>query len=126
MERVEIGRLEEFASGGVSIRELNGREVGIVRWGDELFAINNDCPHQGGPLCEGHVGPRLISNTEGQIELDASRPLIACAWHGWEFDLRDGQSVWDANYSALTYPVTVEDDGRVFVQVGGRRSRARG
>jgi nitrite reductase/ring-hydroxylating ferredoxin subunit len=125
MDAVEVGVLDDFVDGAVALREVGGRKIGIVRWGDEIFAVNNDCPHQGGPLCEGHVGPRLRSDAEGVIEVDAGAPILACAWHGWEFDLRDGTSAWDDQYRVRTYPVTIDEQGRVYVQPRtGRRSPA--
>lgn len=125
MDAVEVGVLDDFVDRSIVLRQIGGRDIGIVRWGDDLYAVNNDCPHQGGPLCKGHLWPRLTSEAQGDIDVDAAAPMLACAWHGWEFDLRDGTSSWDPSYRVRTYPVTVDDEGRVFVQVRtGRRSSA--
>ena len=59
---------------------VNGTDVVLFRrrdqttGGDEIFAIGNECPHQGGNLCDGWI--------EGEI--------VTCPLHGWEFDLRTG------------------------------------
>jgi len=49
-------------------------DVALFDVGGELFAIENSCPHQGGPLVEGSV-------EEG---------VVTCPWHAWRFDLRTG------------------------------------
>ena len=51
---------------------VNGEDVVLYRRPDEIFAIGNECPHQGGNLCDGWI--------EGDI--------LSCPLHGWEFDLR--------------------------------------
>jgi nitrite reductase/ring-hydroxylating ferredoxin subunit len=118
---IDIGALEDFESGAVTLCQIQGRDVAVVRWGDDIYALGNKCPHHGGPLCQGHLGPRVHSSRKGTIELDESRPTLACSWHGWEFDLGSGAMLWDERFQVRTYPVTVTDDGRV--QVDARRRR---
>jgi nitrite reductase/ring-hydroxylating ferredoxin subunit len=53
----------------------------------------------------------------GTLALDDSKPVIACAWHGWEFDVRTGRAVWGKpSFRVRTYPVRVET-GRVRVDL---------
>jgi nitrite reductase (NADH) small subunit len=122
---IEIGTLDDFLPNTTVVTEVNGREVVVARWGDQLYALNNDCPHRGGPLCGGHLGPRIESTGSGSIELDPSRPTLACSWHGWEFDLASGSALWDPAYRVRTYPLEVTDDGRVLLQPK-RQRRDRG
>ena len=60
---------------------------------DEIFAIGNECPHQGGNLCDGWI--------EGEI--------VTCPLHGWEFDLRTGVCMTVPGERVPGYRVTVED-----------------
>lgn len=123
---VDVGPLEDFAQRSVRIVGVNGREIGIVRWdGDRVFALANRCPHQGGPLCRGALGPLLESSGDPlqALSVDEARPVLACAWHRWEFDVVTGRSVWDPRYRVRTYPATVVD-GRVVVAVRSGRAKA--
>ncbi|MEA2331676.1 MAG: hypothetical protein QOH58_1814 [Thermoleophilaceae bacterium] len=113
--------LDDFQPGAMALREVDGRAVAIVRWGDDLYAVSNSCPHMGGPLCQGHLGPRIGSARAGSIELDPTRPTLSCSWHGWEFDLATGSALWDDEYSVRTYPVEVAADGRVLLDTRRRR-----
>jgi nitrite reductase/ring-hydroxylating ferredoxin subunit len=121
---VEIGHRDDFPEGKIVCREVAGRKVAVVRWADAVYAVNSDCPHQGGPLCDGHVGPRVLGTTDGSIDLDRSAPTIACGWHGWEFDLRDGASVWDSSYRLRTFATHVADGGQIFVNPRRKRASA--
>ncbi len=114
----EVGRLDDFAERSVTVVEVDGLEVGIVRWdGDAVYALRNVCPHARGPVCRGRLGPKVVapSGDPFSFGVDEACPVIACAWHGWEFDARTGQAVWpDSRYRVKTYPVRVEA-GRVHV-----------
>lgn len=115
---LEVGKVEEFEQGVFRFVDHNGRSVGVVKWNDQFYAMNNDCPHQGGPVCKGHLGAKLVESKPGErsIDLNQDSPVIACAWHGWEFDVATGGAVWDKNYRLKTHKVVVED-GTVFLDV---------
>ncbi len=117
-EPVAVGRLDDLADGEISIVEVAGRQVGIVRWGDEVFAVRNVCPHVAGPAC-GKVRSRLLrgSGTDGELVADRSRPVVVCAWHKWEFDLRNGQATRDPKLRLRTYSVAISDDGEILVAI---------
>jgi nitrite reductase/ring-hydroxylating ferredoxin subunit len=121
---VDVGQLDDFRDGEVTIVVVNGREIGIVRWSDDFFALANRCAHQRGPLCRGTLSPRLESREPGAMELARGAPVIACPWHGWEFDVRTGRAVWDEGYAVRTYPVQVEN-GRILLDLSPRRKGAR-
>ena len=43
--------------------------------------------------------------------------MIACPWHGWEYDLRTGECLWNPRYRVRVYAVEIKDDGTVTVTV---------
>jgi nitrite reductase/ring-hydroxylating ferredoxin subunit len=100
--RVKACRLDELPDGSLQLFALAQRQVAICRIGDELFAIQNACPHFGAPLSEG--------------QLSTSRKELICPWHRFRFDLTDGTSVTNRALAAVTFPVVVEDSD-VFVVV---------
>ena len=122
---VDIGHVDDFVDKTVRLVTIEGREIGIIRWADEVYAVANLCAHQRGPLCRGAVTPRLQGGAKpGTMELDAGAPIIACPWHGWEFDVRTGQAVWDERYRVRTYSARVVE-GRVVVDLGRRGHASR-
>jgi nitrite reductase (NADH) small subunit len=122
--RVDVGSIEAFPEGTFRIVVVGGRELGILRWGSEVFAVRNVCPHLGGPVCAGTVAPELQAATGGsRLELDPSRPTLACAWHRWEFDIRSGRMLVDPSMRLKTYPATSDEEGRVVVDLPGRQGQ---
>ena len=89
-----VGEFSEFADGNYRVLKVDSFEFGIFRQGDRLIAYENHCPHDGGPVCQGKVIPRV----EEELAPDqTSRGLrfskkqnIVCPWHGWEFDIEFG------------------------------------
>lgn len=73
------------------IVEAGGRSIGVFNVRGELFALRNRCPHQGGPLCEGKLWS-AVGGQPGAIEVARQGEIVGCGWHGWEFDIRTGQS----------------------------------
>lgn len=64
-------------------------------------AVNNLCPHRGGPLAEGF----------------AEDGVVSCPWHGWEFDLATGKSKHREDVQVACYTARVDGDD-VIVAVG--------
>jgi nitrite reductase/ring-hydroxylating ferredoxin subunit len=91
--RVKAMPVAAVISGKGVLASVNGRDVAVFRRGDEILAIGNDCPHQGGSLCDGWV--------EGDI--------VVCPLHGWEFDMRTGACMTVPGESVPRYIATVED-----------------
>src|SRR5262249_25516134 len=68
--------------------------------------LRNACPHQGGPLCRGKLSGLAVPGPPGQYRYLRRGEILRCPWHGWEFDVRTGQSYVDPLRSRVrTYPV---------------------
>lgn len=113
-ERVDVGSLSELEEGTMRIVEVGGLRVGVVRLGDEAFAVHDRCPHQGAPLCQGAL-VRHISFAD-DVVVAGDIPVLACPWHHWEFDVRSGRSLFDPRYRVRTFPTEIVD-GRVKVRL---------
>lgn len=115
MARYVVGTVEDIPPGQRKIVEIGGREVGVFNVNGEYFAVLNRCPHQGGSLCAGRQTGLVTSARPGQYEVSRSGEIIRCPWHGWEFDLRTGQSWFDPRAVRVRrYDVSVEP-GSVIV-----------
>ncbi len=113
MSRYLVARVGEIPEGGRKLVQLGGLPVGVFHVGGEYYAILNRCPHQAAPLAEGHIWSGLLtSEVPGQYVNRRDVPILSCIWHGWEFDLRTGQSVCDPNRLRVrNYDVRVTKDG---------------
>jgi nitrite reductase/ring-hydroxylating ferredoxin subunit len=114
--KFDVGPVADFEDRRFRIVMAGDHEVGVLRWQDRFFAVHNRCPHQKGPLCLGVVSGRLHGSVPGSMEVDDEKPVIACPWHGWEFDLERGRALWEDGYAVKVVPVSVEG-GRVFLEV---------
>lgn len=101
-QRIDACGLHELAEGTARLFTIARRKVALCRVGDDVFAVEDACPHFGGPLSTGQVS--------------TTRKEIVCPWHRFRFDLAEGCSVTNPALKAKTFPVSVED-GRVYVIV---------
>jgi 3-phenylpropionate/trans-cinnamate dioxygenase ferredoxin subunit len=109
-----VATVEEIPPGTHKIVAVAGRSIGVFNIGGEFFALRNSCPHQGGPLCTGRVSGFVIAETPGEYTYSRKGEILRCPWHGWEFDIRTGQSWFDpTKVRVRRYEVTVEPDSAV-------------
>ena len=109
MSRQVVAKASEVAPGTAKMVTVAGREIGIFNLDGEYFALANRCPHAGGPLCGGKIVALVQSDGPGSYRLTRHQEFLRCPWHGWEFDIRTGQSWCDPNsVKARPFPVTVE------------------
>ena len=104
-----IGPVSAFPPGTRKILEIAGRSIGIFSVEGGFFALKNQCPHQGAALCTGQLSSAVTSNKPGEYQVARSAEILRCPWHGWEFDLRTGQSWFDpAKVRVKIYEARVE------------------
>jgi len=110
VRRYVVARADELPEGERLITEVAGREIGIFNIDGKFFALRNRCPHLGGPLCAGEILGLVYSSEPGDVRFDASKKLLTCPWHGWEFDIKTGQSYFNPRLRARRYEVEVRQD----------------
>jgi nitrite reductase/ring-hydroxylating ferredoxin subunit len=119
--RYIVGRAADIPEGGRVLVEVGGRQVGVFNIGGSFYGLINRCPHKGAEMCKGNVVAGLRSARPGEFEYDESTALLMCPWHGWEFDIRTGQSYCDPRTRLRTYDVEVAGGDEVDgVPVAGR------
>jgi 3-phenylpropionate/trans-cinnamate dioxygenase ferredoxin subunit len=96
--QIEVCPAGELASGEMRLVEgPGGVKIGVFNCGGELYAIEDRCSHDEGPLAEG--------------SFDAATRTVECPRHGSLFDLTSGRpKTLPAYQPVATYPVTIEDD----------------
>ncbi len=91
--------------GRVNSVEVDGHALALARCGERLGALENHCPHQGGPLGEGSI----------------EKGLLRCPWHGYDYDPISGQPPGGFSDSVASFPVEERSDG-VYVELPDRPS----
>ncbi len=124
MAKHVVAQVSEVPPGERKIVEVAGRSIGIFNVAGEFFALRNSCPHQGGPLCIGRLSGFLQSPLPGEYAYSRPGEVLRCPWHGWEFDVRTGQSWFDPartrvrSYEASVVPGTALPDTVESPEVG--------
>ena len=98
--RVLVAGVGDIEPGQGKVVEAAGRTVAVFNVDGHYYAIDNDCPHRGGPLGEGDL--------EGAV--------IACPWHAWRWDVRTGANTNNPAVKLTCFPVT-EESGNLFVEL---------
>jgi nitrite reductase (NADH) small subunit len=97
LETILVGKVEDFEDPGKKVVQVGEDEYGVFCLGGEFFAWKNECPHQGGPVCQGRIFKRVVevigadNIANGRDYADDGRTNIVCPWHGMEFDIRTGE-----------------------------------
>jgi nitrite reductase (NADH) small subunit/3-phenylpropionate/trans-cinnamate dioxygenase ferredoxin subunit len=98
--RIVVAKRSDIAPGSCRPVEAGGIWIALCRVGDEFYALDNACPHAGGPLGEGFL--------EGD--------LLTCPWHAWRYDVRTGRRPENPAIAVPVYSVTVEGED-VMVEI---------
>jgi len=103
--------VDDLPPGQRKIVTIHGKSIGVFNVHGKFHAIRNVCPHQLAPLCEGAITgtARPSDKGPGHGQWHRDGELIRCPWHGWEFDIATGQSVFNPHRCRVkSYQVTVE------------------
>jgi nitrite reductase (NADH) small subunit len=85
------GEGRTFAVGGEHVSVFHTRR-------GEVFAVQAECPHRGGPLADGLIGGTTL----------------ICPLHSWKFDLATGEALF-GDCGVKTYPVRVDETGEIYL-----------
>ena len=96
---VRVAAVSDVAPGTGKVVEAGGRSLALFNVDGKFHAMDNTCPHMEGPLGEGFL----------------TGPVVACPWHGWEFDVTSGKNTADDACAVPCFEVKVEG-GDVFVK----------
>jgi 3-phenylpropionate/trans-cinnamate dioxygenase ferredoxin subunit len=127
MARHIVARTADIPPGGNKVVTLDGRDIVVFHVNGEFFALLNRCPHAGAPLDKAACVARLTSPEPGVYRRTRIGELLRCAWHGWEFDMRNGQSWFDPKrVKVRAFPVAVENGGDLARKLESDGEREKG
>ena len=93
-KKVKVGQVGALPEGrGATVQLKDGTEVALFNVGGKYHAVENFCPHKGYPLADS----RLYGN------------IVECDFHGWRFDVRNGECFTKQSCAIESYEVVVED-----------------
>ena len=109
MGRHVVARTGELPPGERKIVEAGGRSIGVFNVGGRYYALLNRCPHKAAPLCRGRLTGLVTGPAPYQYAVEREGEILRCPWHGWEFDVTDGRSIFNPHrVRARRYEVAVE------------------
>ena len=103
-QRERAASLEDLRAKGRLVVGLNGHTICLLAEGDEVYAVDNRCPHMGFPLHRGTV----------------SDGILTCHWHHARFDLCTGGTFDQFADELRRFPVEIDGDD-VYVDLTPRR-----
>lgn len=105
---IDIAALSDIPLRGARVVKTRAGCVAVFRTGaDEVFALDNACPHKAGPLAEGIVHGNAVT----------------CPLHNWVISLETGQAQGADEGQVATYPARVRE-GRILLDADFLRNRA--
>lgn len=112
MNKFKVGNLKDIAELRSRVVQVQGKEIAVFRLSDgSLRAVENSCPHKGGPLSEGIICDHLVF----------------CPLHDWQINLNDG-NVMDPDAGCVEqYDVEVDSAaGDIYITLGHKSAVAPG
>jgi len=91
---VKVAARSEISPGSMKAFDVNGRGVALFNIGGNFCAIDDTCPHRGGPLSQGSLEENVVT----------------CPWHGWRYDVTTGACLNNPSVSQKRYPVQVKGE----------------
>ena len=95
-----VAGLGDLPEGRVRTVLAGKHSIALTRVGDQYGALDNHCPHQGGPLGEGSI----------------EKGMLRCPWHGYDYDPLTGTPPSGFSDAPACFPLEVRDDG-IYVEI---------
>ena len=118
---IPVGKSTDVPELGRLVVDVGQRTIGIFRVNGKLYAYDNVCPHQGGPVCQGKIMPKVRENIDADHQAhgmvyDRSEMHIVCPWHGAEFIITTGRHATAADIGLAAVDVQ-EQKGVIYVRL---------
>ena len=91
---IKVAKVNEMPAGTCREFHANGKLIALFNVNGQFYATDNTCLHRGGPL--------------GQGVLDGT--TVTCPWHGWQYNVTTGETVFNEQMKVETFEVKVEGD----------------
>lgn len=119
--RHPVGSSEQVPEGGRYVVDIANTTIGIFRFKGALYAYENVCAHEGGPVCQGRLVSRVTEVLDEQqrstgLDFDTDDLHIVCPWHGFEYSVATGSHPGKPQIKLRSFPIE-EREGTVYVSL---------
>ena len=90
----KVAKVTDLGEGSGKVVSAAGKDLALFKCEGSFYALDNTCPHRGGPLGEGYL--------EGSE--------VTCPWHALVFDVKTGMCQTAPDVRQHSFPVKVEGD----------------
>lgn len=97
---IPVANINDLKPGSCRSIEIDGREVALFNLDGTVYALDNTCPHAGGPLGEG----TLIGD------------IVKCPWHGWRYNVQTGERPENPAFKVACFSVLVQNEV-IYVEI---------
>jgi 3-phenylpropionate/trans-cinnamate dioxygenase ferredoxin subunit len=108
-ERAVALPLAELPPGTSTTVKAFGTTVAVFNVEGQVFALSNHCPHHGGPLCHGRISGAVLPSQPYEYRYGREGRVLTCPWHGWEFDIESGRTIFDPAVRVKIYEARIEE-----------------
>ncbi len=91
---VRVAFTHEIPPGTGRTVQVDGIWIAVFNVEGAFYAIDNACPHAGGPLGEGKL----------------CEAVVECPWHGWKFSVVSGERIGNPNFRVAGCEVRIQGD----------------
>jgi nitrite reductase/ring-hydroxylating ferredoxin subunit len=111
LKRVRICSAEDLQPGQRQLVKVDGAEIAVFNVNGQLYAVRNKCPHQGVSMVYGSIDGTMLPSDPHTYQYGRHNEILRCPLHGWGFDLKTGESLFDAETCKLkTYDIRQEEN----------------
>lgn len=106
----------ELARGQMRAAKLGPIPIVVIRTDDgQLYGLLNKCLHMGGELAKGKILVAQNGRECGHYEEEKGRFIVKCPWHGYEYDVKTGATLFDEDLKVRTFSVR-EENGQIVAE----------
>ena len=122
MKKHYLCSASEITTDNHRVFNIGRHSFGVFFVGGKYYGLRNVCPHQGAPLCEGagvfdQIEAEVTSDRKVREFVKTKKCIVACPWHGFEYDIRTGQSLVRKDWKVKTYEIHVDDKNDLYVEL---------
>ncbi len=97
-QKIKMGKISEFPPGKIIEKRILAKRIAVANLDGKFIGFESECKHMKASMAKGSIVDQTIT----------------CPWHGWKYDLNNGNCLTDDKFKLKRYEVEVIDD-QVFL-----------
>ena len=121
MNWVDLGAVSDFPQNSISRVLVSKKNLLVANNNGDISVLRDKCPHQGASLSLGSiVNMRCAKFENGRPVFRSLGAAVQCPWHGWSFQLKDGQGIAKGNLKIRCFPVRLKGE-RIEIDLSSKK-----